>query len=188
MPPVNCTLSLERICRTKVVNARYRDEQQLGQCRLDVQTLCEMALSSDGVCPGCACTMLFQDYDARCWHQFSPDRLDRNLPHSKDNVRLVCLSCNCKGLGVRKRPCPSGCHPGDLQPRLLPWGSAPVPAPNPADVPLPTFVSDAGGACGRRAATTAQPCKRAREWEEQPPKRRCRLVPALLCAQGLLEG
>ena len=183
MPPVNCILALERICRTKVVNARYRDEQQLGQRRLDTQTLRDMALNSDGVCPGCACAVLFQDYDSRCWHQFSPDRLDRNLPHSKDNVRLVCLSCNCKGLGVRKRPCPNGCHPGDPQPRLLPWGSAPAPAPDPADVPLPTFVSDR-----RAAAAWPWPCKRAREADELPPKRRCRLVPALLCAHGLLEG
>ena len=170
MPQVTSIADVYRICKAKVASIRFRDMRQLGQCNLDAETLLHMALVNGGVCEGCGCLMLFEGYAPKCWFQFSPDRIDRDEPHSQRNIRLVCLNCNCNGLGARKRACPNGCHTGDPRRKLLPWSSSPAPAPNPADVPLPTFVSD------RRAAG------------KEPPPKRIRLSPAPGCLPRLLEG
>ena len=168
----------------KLGNIRIRDIEQHGRCDLILEDLLELVAESTGKCPGCNCSLDFGDYKAACRYQWSPDRINRNVPHSKENLRLVCWSCNTGGLGIPQGPCKNGCHPGDL-----PWGSAPVPAPNPEDVPVPTF----NGNRPRRRLDSAehglcdQPaCKRPCLNETTRPEPGHASV--VVCAPGLLEG
>jgi len=172
--------NLRKKATAKLYNVRSRDIEQHGRCDLTLEDLLDLVAASTGQCPGCNCRMEFGDYKTACRYQWSPDRINRNVPHSKDNVRIICWSCNTGGLGIRKGPCKNGCHPGDL-----PWGSSPIPAPEPEVVPLPTFTSH-------------RP-KRAQESdvsESSAPKRQCleaalpqpTAPPLAACASGILEG
>lgn len=46
------------------------------------------------VCSLCGDTMLFEHYNPWCMYQFSFDRLDNKIIHSKDNIRVICWGCN----------------------------------------------------------------------------------------------
>lgn len=129
-------VALRRHAEVKLGNLRKRDLEQHGRCDLDLPTLVKMALESSDQCECCGCQIIFEDYAPYCRYQWSPDRIDRNRPHSRDNVRIRCLCCNVAGPGVKKGPCKGGCHPGDL-----PFGSSPIEAPEEKDVPLPLFLS-----------------------------------------------
>lgn len=64
---------------------------------------------SDGSCKMCNCEMLFVDYTPHCLYQFTFDRLDESRPHTVDNLRIICYSCNSTG-NVSKVNCINGCH------------------------------------------------------------------------------
>lgn len=175
---------LRKRAAAKLCNIRIRDVEQHGRCDLTLEHLLELVAESNGKCPGCNCRLEFGDYKSSCRYQWSPDRINRNVPHSKGNLRIICWSCNTGGLGIRKGTCKNGCHPGDL-----PWGSAPVPAPNPEDVPAPTF----NGNRPRRRLDSAehglcdQPaCKRPCLNETTRPEPSHASV--TVCVPGLLEG
>ena len=163
----------------KLYDIRSRDIEQHGRCDLTVEDILALVEESTDHCPGCNCRMDFGDYKRFCRYQWSPDRINRNVPHSKQNVRIVCWSCNIGGLGIRKGPCKNGCHPGDL-----PWGSAPVPAPNPEDVPLPTFTGHRPRRCLAVCGSGDPPSKRLCLGETENPVS----APAANCVEGLLEG
>ena len=169
------TETVRKKAAAKLGSIRVRDVEQHGRCDLRLEDLLELVAESTGKCPGCNCSLDFGDYKAACRYQWSPDRINRNVPHSKENVRLVCWSCNAGGLGIRKVACRHGCHPGDL-----PWGSAPVPAPNPEDVPPPTFTGHRPRRCLAVCGSGDPPLKRQCVGETKNP------VPAP--AAWLLEG
>ena len=126
--------SMEWYASGKVSNIRSRDKAQCGYACLSTEDAVELAKASNGRCTLCDCKLIFEHYRARCLFQWSLDRIDRNVPHSKENVRVTCLNCNLSGPRARKLPCNAGCHPGDI-----PWGSAPCPSPDPVDVPCPSW-------------------------------------------------
>ena len=122
---------------TKTQSIRHRDKAQFGRSDLSLSDTIQLAQSSNGHCEACGCALLFEHYKPRCFYQWSLDRINRDLPHSKENVRVVCSYCNLGGLGRRKPPCRMGCHRGEI-----PWGSAPCAAPEPQDVPCPKWRRD----------------------------------------------
>ena len=62
-----------------------------------------------GICEMCNCEMLFVDYTPHCLYQFSFDRLDESRPHTPDNLRIICFSCNSTG-DPHNKNCINGCH------------------------------------------------------------------------------
>ena len=60
---------------------------------------------SDGRCSLCQCDLLFENYVPRCDCSYSIDRMDRDRPHSVDNLRLTCLRCNLTPSRPRRCPC-----------------------------------------------------------------------------------
>ena len=136
MELVRSLTALRRHAEVKLGNLRKRDIEQHGRCDLDLPTLVKMALESSDECECCGCRIIFEDYAPYCRYQWSPDRIDRNRPHSKDNCRIRCLSCNVSGPGVKKGACKGGRHPGDL-----PLGSSPSPPPDEKEVPFPLVLS-----------------------------------------------
>ena len=126
--------SVEWHARCKVKSIRFRDVAQCGHCNLTPDDALELVKASKGKCSLCSCQLVLEYFKPHCLYQWSLDRLDRNLPHSKDNVRVTCLTCNVAGPRVRKSPCTNGCHPGDI-----PWGSAPCPSPEPEEIPFPVW-------------------------------------------------
>ena len=158
MVQVRSMVALRRHCEVKVGNIRKRDLEQCQRCDLDVATLVRMALEHSGVCSECQCEMIFEDYSPFCRYQFSPDRLNRNLPHSEFNIRLVCRNCNVAGPGMRKGPCRGNCHPGEL-----PFGSAPTPPPDEKEVPFPLFLSPEAKATLMKALAD----QIGEEWEDE---------------------
>ena len=127
--------SLRFHANVKVQSIRKRDMAQCGHCVMSAKDAIELALESNGTCCLCGCQLLFEYYQQRCRYQWSLDRIDRTIPHSKENVRLTCSSCNIAGPGAWKPPCLSGCHPGDL-----PRGFALSPPPAPEDIPPPKWT------------------------------------------------
>ena len=174
------TETVRKKAAAKLGSIRVRDVEQHGRCDLRLEDLLELVAESTGKCPGCNCSLDFGDYKAACRYQWSPDRINRNVPHSKGNLRIVCWSCNTGGLGSRKGPCKNGCHPGDL-----PWGSSPIPAPEPEDVPAPTFARHRPGHTAADYCASGQPAPKRQRLEEaplpQPP-------PAVFYAEGVLDG
>jgi hypothetical protein len=166
----------------KLSNVRSRDMEQHGRCDLTLEDLLELAAESTGKCSGCNCRLEFGDYKSSCRYQWSPDRINRNVPHSKDNVRIICWNCNTGGLGIRKGPCKNGSHPGDL-----PWGSSPIPAPEPEDVPVPTFASHRPKRSLAECDLGDPPVSK-RPCLEQAGPPQLDPVPAAFCAEGILEG
>ena len=175
----------------KLGSVRQRDMEQHGRRDLSLEDLLELVEESTGRCPGCNCRLEFGDYKTSCRYQWSPDRINRNVPHSKENLRLVCWSCNTGRLGVRKGPCKNGCHPGDL-----PWGSSPIPAPEPEDVPLPYFASHRLDRSQGLQESSCELCPRepeARCSEPAPKRQRLEAAapqppPAVSYAEGVLDG
>lgn len=47
-------------------------------------------------CHICYEVILTENYKPYCCNQFSIDRVDNNLPHNKNNVKISCYFCNCK--------------------------------------------------------------------------------------------
>ena len=187
--------NLRKKAAAKLYNVRARDMEQHGRCDLSLEDLLELVAESTGKCPGCNCKLEFGEYKTACRYQWSPDRINRNVPHSKGNLRIVCWGCNTGGMGIRKGPCKNGCHPGDL-----PWGSSPVPAPEPEDVPVPTFTGHRLERCPAEAPAVAEvpaaagpqesdvsepPAPKRQRLEEAPPPQP---LPTVSYAEGILEG
>lgn len=63
----------------------------------------------DDKCPCCGCTMLF-NYTPYCVYQFSFDRINNNMIHCKENLRIICWNCNSSGEDAIKQDCTRGCH------------------------------------------------------------------------------
>ena len=68
------------------------------------------------ICFICEDQVLTENYTSNCEYQFSIDRINNNLPHIKNNVRITCKYCNCRrhallkyGNDVRKM-CKYKCH------------------------------------------------------------------------------
>ena len=155
MPWQGCRGSMRYHAYTKTYSIRNRDKAQFGRSDLKLADTIEMAQSSTGTCATCGCALLFEKYKSRCFYQWSLDRINRDLPHSKENVRIVCSYCNLGGPGRRKPPCRLGCHPGDI-----PWGSAPCPTPEPENVPCPLRLCVEISRQKRQSASEAQAKRR----------------------------
>jgi hypothetical protein len=64
----------------------------------------EMVQATGGVCVECRHLLLLDKWAPNDPDQFSFDRLDDRLPHSKDNCRVICLGCNLKKANDQYRP------------------------------------------------------------------------------------
>ena len=49
----------------------------------------------NGSCAKCDCQMKTHNYYKNDNQQFSIDRINSNLGHTKDNTQILCKSCNC---------------------------------------------------------------------------------------------
>lgn len=47
-------------------------------------------------CHECGDVFLTYGYGAYCHYKFSIDRINNNLPHNNNNIRITCYYCNCK--------------------------------------------------------------------------------------------
>ena len=118
------TSFFKRKLKEKVHDAVRDDTRKYGFAELKIADARAVVQESDGRCENCGCEMLFDDWRPWCLHQFTFDRVDLTLPHSKDNVRLLCFYCNAH-IGTRRDPhgklmwipcpkhdCLNGCHVG----------------------------------------------------------------------------
>ena len=98
-----------RLIDNRLKSIWIRDRTQGHNKSLRAQEILKLVDESDGHCPLCHCELLFEKYAPGCDCAFSIDRVNRDRPHSADNVRLTCLRCNVRP--SQRRRCP--CHPED---------------------------------------------------------------------------
>jgi hypothetical protein len=67
-------------------------------------------LDTDKCCV-CEDTILFEDYIPYCMYQFSYDRMNNNIIHSIDNIRIICWGCN--SYPNQEKHCSSRCNHRD---------------------------------------------------------------------------
>ena len=65
-----------------------------GADRLDVEFVIDLIVKQGAQCECCGCPLLLQGFKPRHPQAFSIDRLNDARGHARDNVRIVCLSCN----------------------------------------------------------------------------------------------
>lgn len=85
----------------------------------DIETILKLMEKLDCKCYNCGDILIFSGYTPYCLYQFTLDRIDENLPHTKDNVLLCCYYCNCRdywknhGEDINEwkhKICRNGCH------------------------------------------------------------------------------
>lgn len=74
----------------------------------------EIVRNCGKICPGCGCKMKFRNYKPWCLYQFTFDRIDNKVIHSKDNLRLACYNCNATEYDSPKFSCIKLCHESDI--------------------------------------------------------------------------
>jgi len=80
---------------------------------IDINTVLNLLYEQNNKCANCKDELLMMNYKPYCCYQFSIDRLDNNIPHDKDNVRITCYYCNCEHHGKfdqLNKKCNAGCH------------------------------------------------------------------------------
>jgi hypothetical protein len=95
--------------RDKIKIYEYPDEN-IGLVTLNTDDIIEMVKNHNGICEGCNCELIFENYAPFCIYQFSMDRIDNNKIHDKNNLRIVCYNCNALGDGAKKQKCSRNCH------------------------------------------------------------------------------
>lgn len=85
-------------------------------CDLTVGDVLLLGKLSESKCAECKRVVFWDGYRAFDEQQFSIDRLNNHLGHTRDNVRLVCLKCNSRNI-----------RGGDRTPRIA--GTKPAPSP-----------------------------------------------------------
>jgi hypothetical protein len=104
---------LRKKFNTKMSDYRKRDKRNNRICDLKFAD-CLQLVENVNDCVGCGCKLLFTEYEPWCLHQFTFDRIDESLGHTKSNVRIICYTCNALGLGSPKTKCVKGCHGADI--------------------------------------------------------------------------
>jgi hypothetical protein len=83
--------------KKKVLNCKRTDKTNFNEeGNIDIEFILKMIKTQNYICHKCHSNFITADYKPYCCNQFSIDRLDNNLPHNKDNVKISCYFCNCK--------------------------------------------------------------------------------------------
>ena len=91
--------------RDKILKLKFPKENE-NLNTINMNEAIELVNKLDNIyCIGCNCKLLFCNYNKWCLFQFTYDRINNNLIHSIDNLRIVCLNCNCIGFGTKKNNC-----------------------------------------------------------------------------------
>tara|TARA_Y100000591_G_scaffold280966_1_gene260471 strand:+ start:485 stop:1399 length:915 start_codon:yes stop_codon:yes gene_type:complete len=85
----------------------------------DIETIKKLIEKQDSKCYVCGDILIFSGYTPFCLYQFTLDRNNENLPHTKNNVLLCCYYCNCRDYCKNHdedkntwehKMCKNGCH------------------------------------------------------------------------------
>ena len=92
--------SFEQMITNKIRNHRYADKKS-GRINYEhkdyvcVQDVINLAKKQDNKCYICCDKLLLNEYSKNCLYQFSIDRVNNKLPHTRTNILLSCYYCNC---------------------------------------------------------------------------------------------
>jgi hypothetical protein len=77
------------------LNAHVKsDKQQSLRNDLDIKSILDKHKKQEGLCALCSEEYMCSNYLRFSNNQFSIDRIDSKLGHTKDNCQLVCFGCN----------------------------------------------------------------------------------------------
>ena len=106
--------SLESNIRNKISSHKHYDKNRFKkEGDIDLEFIKTLLEEQNYLCFNCNDVLETIKYKAYCCYQFSIDRIDNNLPHNKNNVRIRRYYCNCNHHPKFDQPnkvCTSKCH------------------------------------------------------------------------------
>ena len=86
---------LRKVIQRKLVAYKRQDAAKRLRFNLKVDHILELKEAESNRCAACNIELLLV-YQPKDTQQFSVDRLDNTMGHTRDNTRLTCLECNRK--------------------------------------------------------------------------------------------
>ena len=81
----------------KIGNYKCKDKNKFNKIGdIKYEDVVKLLFEQNNKCYLCNDDVLTHDYKQNCLHQFSLDRLNNELPHNSNNVKISCYFCNCK--------------------------------------------------------------------------------------------
>jgi hypothetical protein len=106
--------NLESNIKNKINSHKYYDRKRfdiIGD--INVEDIKKLLEEQNNCCYNCNEHLELVNYKALCCYQFSIDRIDNQLPHNKNNIRISCYYCNCRHhskFDQLNKVCNSKCH------------------------------------------------------------------------------
>ncbi|KAJ1494691.1 hypothetical protein T484DRAFT_2399722 [Baffinella frigidus] len=91
--PEGNTNFIKNIKRKLTAYVKSDDEKKLRN-DLDIKTIIDKHQKQKGLCALCSCEYSCSNYSKFSNDQFSIDRIDSKLGHTKSNCQMVCFGCN----------------------------------------------------------------------------------------------
>lgn len=93
--------------RSDILNKRI-EKDSIPDDYIDVEHVLELLEEQQNKCKKCEVKLELCNYSQACTTQFTIDRIDNDLPHTKNNCIITCLSCNVSKSDkqTRRKPAP----------------------------------------------------------------------------------